>query len=89
MNIDKLIIPILKRLSAELQNRHNQSYVFFDTILKELNSIDKRDEAIDKLRNCYSITQYANFNHKEELLLDEILKIVIDNADPIPDGVTR
>jgi hypothetical protein len=76
MKIANIIIEKLLNLKFELKERDNQAYIFFDTILKELETIDKRNNAIEKLRNCYAISQYANFNYKEEQILDEILEII-------------
>ena len=81
MKIDNIIIEKLINLEFELKKRDNQAYIFFDTIIKELEIIDKRNNAIEKLKNCYAITQYANFNYREEQLLDELLEI-INNESP-------
>ncbi len=82
MKIDNIINEKLITLKFELKKRDNQAYIFFDTILIELETIDKRNNAIEKLRNCYAITQYANFNFKEEQLLGELIEI-INNESPV------
>ncbi len=76
MKIDDIIIEKLINLKLQLEKRDNQAYVFFETVLKELELIDKKNIAIEKIKNCYAITQYANFNDKEEKLLDEIIEII-------------
>lgn len=37
-----------------------------------------RNEALEKLKHCYAITQYANFSYKEEKMLDKILEMLND-----------
>ncbi len=81
MKVDDILIQKLINLKLELKKRDNQAYVFFDTILKELEMTEKRNNAIEKLKNCFAITQYANFNYKEEQLLSEIIEM-INNDSP-------
>lgn len=82
MKVDNEINEKVIILNGELKKRENQAYVFFETILKELKIIEQRNCAIEKLRNCYAISQYANFNFKEEQLLNELIEI-INTESPI------
>jgi len=63
----------LQQLINKLKNRNNKSYQFFEAIACDLQDDTTRQEGLNKLTGCFSITQYADFNFEEEQLLSEIL----------------
>lgn len=70
----KLLVK-LDELSRMLQMRNNDSCNYFRDMK---NSIINKEDIKGRLRNlikCYAITQYANFNHEEEVLLSEIIDL--------------
>lgn len=73
MNIEELKNKLID-LSNVLRKRGNAAHVFFDKILEELDQEDV-SEPIGKLKSCYSMTQYADFNSNEEKLLEEIITL--------------
>lgn len=56
-----------------LRKRNNNAYLFFENILVDLMKPEHRDDAIKRLANCYSISQYSNFTQEEEIILGEII----------------
>lgn len=64
----------LGELVGSLKKRDNPAFAFFQKIIEEI-SEGNLQIALDKIKSCYTITQYANFNHNEEVLLDEIIEI--------------
>ena len=64
----------LSELVFILKKRDNKSFVFFEKILEELETKNAK-QALEKLKTCYSITQYSNFHYNEEQLLEEIIEI--------------
>jgi hypothetical protein len=61
----------IRTLSELLRRRNNSAHQFFDAVLIEIDTDPK--SALDKIKTCYSIVQYADFNSSEENLLDEII----------------
>lgn len=57
-----------------LKSRNNESYRFFEGLLTQFTQGEQVDEARQKLRSCYAITQYADFTVEEENLLSEIIE---------------
>ena len=66
----------LQQLIHRLKNRDNKAYKYFETIDRELKDDSTRQEGLNKLASCFSITQYADFNFEEEQLLSEILNSI-------------
>lgn len=66
----------LQQLINKLKTRNNGAYEFFQNIDRKLNNDMTREEGLNDLANCFSITQYADFNIEEEQLLSEILSDV-------------
>jgi len=62
---DKLI-----ELSILLKKRDNKAFDFFEKLASDVD--ENHEGVIDIILKSYSITQYANLNYNEELLLDEI-----------------
>lgn len=60
----------IKQLIALLRNRDNKAYLFFETILLELDS--RENEAIEKILSSGAMTQYSNFTFNEEKSYDSI-----------------
>lgn len=56
-----------------LKKEDNQSFVFFEKLLNEID--DNPQEIISSILTSYAITQYANFNFKEEQLFEQIWEI--------------
>lgn len=67
-------IEKMQRLVTSLKLRSNSAHEFFEAIQQELTKSPCAKEAVSRLRNSYSIVQYANFNYAEEQLLSEILE---------------
>ena len=57
-----------------LKNRKSESYKFFEGLLTQFTQADQVEEARQKLRSCYAITQYGNFTAEEEDLLSGIIE---------------
>lgn len=68
-----LITEQLNSLIDELNLSNNDSATFFETIREKIKSDKTRNEALNELEKCFAITQYANFNYKEEKILSEII----------------
>jgi len=68
-----LNIKKLELLIEKLKNRNNKAFVFFENILNDFKNQAMKSDAIERLSNCFSITQYSNFNQEEEELLKEII----------------
>ena len=69
------LLTKLDELSKMLQIRKNDSYSYFRDVK---DNITKKENIKDNLKNlvkCYAITQYANFNNSEEVLLSEIIDL--------------
>lgn len=64
----------LEELIMLLKENNKPAYQFFENIIEELET-DKKQEALNKLKTSFVITQHANFNFNEEKLLDEIIEI--------------
>lgn len=64
----------LEVLILKLKNGNNNSYKFFQEIQHDLRSNDV-EEARARLRNCFSITQYANFNKEQSDLLSKAISL--------------
>ncbi|WP_281323903.1 hypothetical protein [Flavobacterium sp. IMCC34518] len=64
----------LEELIILLKNSNKPAYQFFENIKAELETSNKQ-EALNKLKTSFAITQYAHFNFNEEKLLDEIIEI--------------
>jgi predicted nucleic acid-binding OB-fold protein len=60
----------LLQLSNALKERQNKSFEFFDNLLKEIDATPC--DVIGQILKSTAITQYADFNYKEESLFDEI-----------------
>ena len=67
--MDEIKNKILQ-LSNELKGRQNNAFVFFDKLLKEIDITP--NTVIEQILKCATITQYADFNYKEEKLFDEL-----------------
>jgi hypothetical protein len=63
----------LQQLISSLKNGNNKSYQFFEDIVRDLQDDKTKQEGLNKLASCFSITQYANFSFEEEQLLSEII----------------
>jgi len=63
----------LQQLINKLKNRNNNAFQFFENIAHDLKDDTMRQEGLNKLASCFSITQYADFSFEEEQLLSEIL----------------
>lgn len=70
-----IILEKLEELINNLKLNGNKSYVFFENIRIELLE-NNSSSAIEKLKTCYSITQYSNFSFHQEHLLNDILEVV-------------
>jgi len=70
------LIDKVKELQKLLEVRKNKASAFFENIVSELGFPELKSGAKEKLRTCYSITQYADFNSKEEKLRKEILRML-------------
>ena len=57
-----------------LKSRNNESYKFFEGLLTQFTQGAQADEARQKLRSCYAITQYADFTAEEEKLLSRVIE---------------
>ncbi|TXI13192.1 MAG: hypothetical protein E6Q66_10495 [Pedobacter sp.] len=69
------LLTKLDELSKILQLRKNDSYSYFrDTKNSIMNNENIKDD-LKHLVRCYAITQYANFNNAEEILLSEIIAL--------------
>lgn len=64
----------IRTLSELLRRRNNSAHQFFDGILIEIETDPK--SALDKIKTCYSMVQYADFNSLEENMLDDIISSV-------------
>ena len=64
----------LHKLISLLKERDSDTCMFFEQILKDLNNPKLHDDAIQRIANCFSITQYANFTNEEETLLENIIE---------------
>lgn len=73
----KLNTVKFQQLISSLKNRNNESYQFFEVIAQELEDNKTEQQGLKKLANCFSVTQYANFNFEEEQLLSEIINEMI------------
>ena len=71
-----LLIEKVSCLVQELKSNKNDSFLFFEDILNKLESNIMKNETINTLRTCYSITQYANFTYTQEKLLEDILEMI-------------
>lgn len=63
----------LRKLIMILQERKNKAVSFFESILQELNT-NSQNDALNKLKTSFSITQYANFTKEEEDILEKIVR---------------
>jgi hypothetical protein len=61
----------LLALKNELKSRNNSSASFFEKLIIDVDS-GLLDEVIESIIKGFAITQYGNFNHKEELLYTDI-----------------
>lgn len=59
----------LQYLINELRKNNNTSVLFFEKIFKDLEREKTKNEAIEQLKNCFSIVQHANFTYKQEQIL--------------------
>lgn len=57
-----------------LKKRNRESYKFFEGLLTQFTQAEQVEEARQKLRSCYAITQYGGFTAEEEKLLSEIIE---------------
>jgi len=73
-------ITKLQQLIDKLKRRNNKAYQFFENIDRELRDDTTKQDGLNKLASCFSVTQYAEFNFEEEQLLSEILR-EINNSD--------
>jgi (p)ppGpp synthase/HD superfamily hydrolase len=64
----------IEKLIKLLKESNKPTYQFFENIKAELETSNKQ-EALNKLKTSFVITQHANFNFNEEKLLDEIIEI--------------
>lgn len=78
MKYDIELIKKIEELVEELKTNKNSSSLFFEKIIEEIQNNNTRNEALEKLKHCYAITQYANFSYKEEKMLDKILEMLND-----------
>lgn len=69
MTITKKMEFLIKKLKI----RNNQASTFFENVMEDLKDEELKSDAIERLSNCFSITQYSNFNKEEEDLLKEII----------------
>lgn len=60
-------------LVFKLKTRGNEAYLFFENVLVDLNDPEKRNDTIERLTSCYSITQYADLSVEEEEILEQII----------------
>jgi hypothetical protein len=67
--LKKKILEIIKLL----KKRNNETYKYFEEILNELDA--NPQEIIGRLIKSYAITQYSNFNSREEKCFEEIWQI--------------
>lgn len=73
MNTEELKNKLV-RISDILSKRGNVAHIFFDKVIEELGQEDISNP-IGKLKTCYSMTQYADFDPNEEKLLEEIIDL--------------
>ena len=64
-----------------LKKRNSESYKFFEGLLTQFTQAEQVDQARQKLRSCYAITQYADFTAEEENLLSEIIEANSESAE--------
>ena len=56
-----------------LKSRNSESYKFFEGVLAQFTR-GEQEEARQKLRSCYAITQYSEFTAEEETLLSRVIE---------------
>ena len=71
----KTLIGLLDKLVANLEQNGNDSASFFSTLTSLVQSNGLTSETLDRIRSCYSITQYASFNAEQESLLTELIDL--------------
>ena len=75
------LVNKISLLEDVLKNRNNTSFSFFNKLINQINE-GLIDEAVSSVLSSYAIVQYADFNHEEETLFEEIWNIAekIKNA---------
>ena len=68
----KELIDRLDRLIHNLKNSNNSTSGFFANLKSDLILEETRLDAIERLRSSGAITQYANFTHEQESLLEKV-----------------
>jgi hypothetical protein len=69
--MEKEFTEKISELKKLLKENNNDSYLFFEKLLADLDAGLIKD-VIRSIIPAYSITQYAEFTNKEELLFDSI-----------------
>lgn len=81
MENSKELIKKIEELIEELQTKNNKSSLFFEKIIEEIQNNNTKNEALEKLKHCYAITQYANFSYKEEKMLNEVITLLLSHYE--------